>query len=62
MKNETNQLETIVGDMQKRQEKMADEQRYILYYTFEKDSVTGKSPSTVLEEGNQKQNEVNENV
>ncbi|MCA1624356.1 MAG: hypothetical protein LC768_08895 [Acidobacteria bacterium] len=27
---------TLVGKMQKRREKMADEKRYIIYYTFEK--------------------------
>ena len=62
MENETKQLETNVGDMQKRQERMADERRYILYYTFGKDSPTGKSPNGQLEQENQKQNEVNENV
>ena len=62
MENQTKQVETIVGDMQKRQEKMADERRYILYYTFEKDSATGKSPNVPIEAENQKQNEVNENV
>ncbi len=62
MENETKQLGKSVGDMQKRQEKMADERRYILYYTFGKDSPTGKSSNFPLEEEKQKQNEVNENV
>ncbi len=62
MENQTRQVETIVGDMQKRQEKMADERRYILYYTFGKDLPTGKSSNFPLEQENQKQNEVNENV
>ena len=62
MENQTKQVETIVGNMQKRQEKMADERRYILYYTFGKDSTTGKSQNGQLEQENQKQNEVNENV
>jgi hypothetical protein len=33
---ETKPEETLVGKMQKRREKMADEKRYIIYYTFEK--------------------------
>jgi len=33
---ETKPEETLGGKMQKRREKMADEKRYIIYYTFEK--------------------------
>ena len=62
MENETKQLETNVGDIQKRREQMADGRRYIIYYTFGKDSPTGKSQNDQLEQENQKQNEVNENV
>ena len=62
MENETKQVETVVGNMQKRQEKMADGKRYILYYTFGKNSAVGDSPNNQLEQENQKQNEVNENV
>ena len=62
MENETKQLGKSVGDMQKRQEKMADERRYILYYTFGKDSPTGKSSNGQLEQENQKPDEVSENV
>ena len=36
MKDEKTKLETCVGEIHKRREKMADGRRYIIYYTFEK--------------------------
>lgn len=36
MDKEKNDKKTSVGEMKKRREKMADEKRYIIYYTFEK--------------------------
>ncbi len=62
MERETKQREIIVGDMLKRREKMADERRYIIYYTFGKEAPSGKSSNSPLEAGNQKPNEVSENV
>lgn len=62
MENQTKQIETVVGDMQKRQEKMADGKRYINYYTFGEKPTGGKSPNASINEGNQKPSEVNENV
>ena len=44
---ETKLKETLVGKMQKRREKMADEKRYIIYYTFEKnEEVPVKTPGS----------------
>ena len=62
MENQTKQAETIVGDMRKRQEKMADGKRYINYYTFGEGAPTDKSQNEQMKEENQKLNEVNENV
>jgi hypothetical protein len=62
MESETKQPKTIVCDLQKRAEKMADGQRYIIYYTFRQDSPTDESPKAQLKEGNQKSSEVSENV
>jgi len=62
MESETKQLETIIGDMQKRGEKMADGRRYIIYYTFGKELPNNKSLNVPLKKGNQKPDEVSENV
>jgi hypothetical protein len=62
MESETKQPETTVGEMHKRREKMADEKRYIIYYTFGEEPAENKSPNILLETENQKTNEVSENV
>ena len=62
MESETKQLETSVGEMHKRVEKMADARRYIIYYTFGDESKDGKSPNNQSIKQNQKQSEVSENV
>lgn len=62
MESETKQLEATVGEMHKRREKMADEKRYIIYYTFGDESAENNSPNVSPEEANQKTNEVSENV
>jgi hypothetical protein len=37
MENEEKQPEKAIGEMHKRRETMADERRYIIFYTFGKD-------------------------
>ena len=58
----TEQLETTIGAMQKRVEKMADERRYIIYYTFGQVSSNEKSSDAAPEKESEKPNEVSENV
>jgi hypothetical protein len=47
MENKETNPETGVGAIQKRREKMADEKRYIIYYTFDE---AEKTPETLNEE------------
>jgi hypothetical protein len=46
--------ERNIGEMRKRQEKMADGRRYIIYYTFEKNA--GEASTQTGKEGETNQN------
>ena len=62
LESETKQSEISVGDLQKRVEKMADGRRYIIYYSFEKNSPVDKIQDFSPENRKRETNEESENV